>query len=173
MMRAIRERIVALALVALVASAGVLAASAQEASPSASPAASPSVTPAVVREVINEGMPEAAPGQVLQLVRYTIQPNTVLPVHIHPGMQVALIEAGTLHYTVIDGSAPVARADGTQETVTSGKQTDFAPGDRFIEAQGMVHFGENRGDEPVVILVASLFAAGQPPSTVVEATPAP
>ena len=161
-----------MAVMILVLSIGVAgyAATAQEASPSATPDATPAT---VVREVINDGNPDAAPGQVLQLVRYTIPPRTLLPVHVHPGMQVALIEAGTLHYTVVEGSAPVTRADGTRETISGGQETDFRAGDRFSEAEGMVHFGENRGDEPVVILVASLFAADQPPSTIVEATPAP
>lgn len=40
----------------------------------------------------------------------------------------------------------------------------------------MVHFGENRTGKPVVLLVASLFEADAPPSTLVEvssvATPA-
>jgi quercetin dioxygenase-like cupin family protein len=125
------------------------------------------------REIINEGYPGAAPGQVLQLVRYTIAPDTVLPVHIHPGMQVAVVESGTLHYTVIEGSVAVTRADGTTETLSSGQETDFNTGDRFVESEGMVHFGENRGIEPVVLLVSSLFAADEPPSTNVGvATPA-
>jgi hypothetical protein len=128
----------------------------------------------ITRDVINEGYPGAAPDQVLQLVRYTIEPGTVLPVHIHPGMQVALIEAGTLHYTVIEGTVDATRADGRTDTISSGVETDFATGDRFVESEGMVHFGENRGKDRVVILVASLFAADEPPSTIIdEATPLP
>lgn len=133
---------------------------ATEATPTATPAA-------VVREVINEGLPGAAPGQVLQLVRYHIPANTVLPVHIHPGMQVALVESGTLHYTVVEGSMSFVRANGETGTLHPGEETDFLPGDSLVEAQGMVHFGENRTDEPVVLLVASLFEAGVPPSSLV------
>jgi quercetin dioxygenase-like cupin family protein len=137
----------------------------------------PTATPApVVREVINEGDPAAAPGQVLQLVRYHIPPNTVLPVHIHPGMQVALVESGTLHYTVVEGSMNYVRADGKSGVLKAGEETDFHAGDSLVEAQGMVHFGENRTDEPVVLLVASLFEADMPPSSIVAtpvASPAP
>ena len=139
--------------------------------------ATPAPTAATVtREVINEGYPDAAPGQVLQLVRYTIPPNTLLPVHIHPGMQVVVVESGTLHYTVLEGRATVTRAGdvGTPpvtDQLTSGQETDFGPGDRFVESAGMVHFGENRTDEPVILLVASLFEAGVPLSTLIESSP--
>lgn len=135
--------------------------------------ATPQAAPEVVREVLMSGEPVGAPGQVLELVRYEIPPHTVLPVHIHPGMQVAMVESGTLHYTVIEGTLEFARADGTTGALHAGEETDFLPGDRLVEQQGMVHFGENRTDEPVVLLVASLFEADQPPSTVVNATPAP
>jgi quercetin dioxygenase-like cupin family protein len=128
---------------------------------------------AVVREVINEGMPVAAPGQVLQLVRYYIPPNISLPVHIHPGMQVALVESGTLTYTVVDGTASFTRTDGETGELHAGETTDFHVGDSLVEPQGMVHFGENTTDEPVVLLVASLFDADEPPSSLVGATPAP
>jgi quercetin dioxygenase-like cupin family protein len=137
----------------------------------------PAATPApVVREVINEDEPAAAPGQVLQLVRYHIPPNTVLPVHIHPGMQVALVESGTLHYTVVEGSLNYVRADGETGVLQAGEEADFQAGDSLVETQGMVHFGENRTDEPVVLLVASLFEADAPPSSIVAtpvASPAP
>lgn len=138
---------------------------AAESTPEATP-------PAVIREVIDEGMPAAAPGQVLQLVRYHIPPNISLPVHIHPGMQVALVEEGTLHYTVVEGEMSFTRANGEPGMLRSGESTDFLPGDTLVEAQGMIHFGENLTDEPVVLLVASLFDASEPPSTIIEATPA-
>ena len=144
---------------------------ANEATPAATPAA-------VIREVINEGLPQAAPGQVLQLVRYVIPANTLLPVHIHPGMQVAMVESGTLHYTVVEGAMTYVRANGETGVLNAGEETDFQPGDSLTEAQGMVHFGENRTGEPVVLLVASLFEAGVAPSSIVvvaspAASPAP
>lgn len=136
----------------------------------ATPAATPQ--PAVVREVINEGEPASAPGEILQLVQYTIPGNIALPVHIHPGMQVNVIVSGTLTYTVVEGEAQIIRADGTEETLSSGETTDLLPGDAITEPEGMVHFGANHHDEPIVILTASLFEDDEPPSTVVEASPA-
>lgn len=133
-------------------------------------AATPAATPAaVVREVINEGNPAAAPGTTLQLVRYTIPGNIALPAHTHPGMQVNVIVSGTLTYTVVEGEATITRADGTTETLASGETTDLQPGDALTEPEGMVHFGVNHRDEPIVILTASLFAAGEPPSTIIPA----
>ena len=140
-------------------------------------AATPTVAP-VVREVLGDGEPVAAPGQSLELVRFTIAPGTTLPAHTHPGMQVAWLEAGELEYTVITGEAPITRAGATpgtpgpNETLGEGQTTTFLPGDSWAEPEGVVHFGRNAGTEPVVILVASLFTTGAPPSNVVaSATP--
>ena len=131
----------------------------------------------VVREVLSSGDPASAPGDVLELVRYTIPAGTKLPAHTHPGMQVAQIVSGTLSYTVLEGTVPVTRAaSGMVEPVTAGSgEVEINPGDSFYEAEGVVHFGQNAGTEPVVILVASLFEIGMPPAHLVGtpvATPA-
>lgn len=136
-------------------------------------AATPTAAP-IVREVLGDGEPVAAPGQTLELVRFTIAPGTILPAHTHPGMQVAWLESGELRYTVVSGGeVPITRAGaapgtpGPVETLDPGETTTFHPGDSWVEPAGVVHFGENAGTEPVVILVASLFETGVPPSNVV------
>ena len=58
-------------------------------------------TVVAVRDVLVEGSPEAANGQVLQLVRYDIPAGITLAMHTHPGMQAAYIESGVLTYTVV------------------------------------------------------------------------
>ncbi len=131
---------------------------------------------AVVREVLSSGLPAAAPGDVLELVRYTIPAGTQLPAHTHPGMQVARIESGTLHYTVLAGEVPVTRAPGSDpglpDAVTAGGgEVAIGPGDAFVEAAGVAHYGRNAGPEPVVILSASLFTSGASPATLIDATP--
>jgi quercetin dioxygenase-like cupin family protein len=165
------RRAIALVLlvVTLAGALGIAAGAQSDATPAATPEA-----PAVVREVINEGEPASAPGMTLQLVRYTIPGDIALPAHTHPGMQVNTIVSGTLTFTVVEGEAAIIRADGTMETLSSGETTDLLPGDSLTEPEGMVHFGANMGEEPIVILTASLFMTDEAPSTIVDlATPAP
>lgn len=129
-------------------------------------------TVVAVRDVLVEGSPEAADGQVLQLVRYDIPPGVVLPMHTHPGMQLAWIESGVLTYHVVDGgSIPVTRAahDGTPEAtelVAPGETTELHPGDSVSELDGVVHYGENIGPDTVVILAATLLDPDEPASVV-------
>jgi quercetin dioxygenase-like cupin family protein len=161
--------IVVLAALMTLGAAGLERSAQADATPAATPEA-----PAVVREVINEGEPVSAPGMTLQLVQYTIPGDIALPAHTHPGMQVNTIVSGTLTYTVVEGEARITRADGTAETLSSGETTDLRAGDTLTEPEGMVHFGVNLHDEPIVILTASLFETHAAPSTVVDAaTPTP
>jgi len=125
-------------------------------------------TVVAVRDVLVEGSPEAANGQVLQMVRYDIPAGITLPMHTHPGMQAAYIESGVLTYTVVSGgSIPVTRGahDGTPEAtemLAPGETTELHPGDAVVEIDGVVHYGANLGTEPVIILAATLLDPNQP-----------
>jgi quercetin dioxygenase-like cupin family protein len=134
----------------------------------------PATAGAVEREVLVESEPATAPGELFQLVRYTIPGDVALPPHTHPGIQMSVIEAGTLtYYVVAEGEIVVTRADGTEELFGPGESTTLTMGDTLLEPAGIVHYGANRTNEPVLILTASLFAADEPPSTLVElGTPA-
>ncbi len=129
-------------------------------------------TVVAVRDVLVEGSPEAADGQVLQLVRYDIPAGVVLPMHTHPGMQAAYIESGVLTYHVVTGgSIPVTRAahDGTPEAselIAPGETTELHPGDSVVEIDGVVHYGENLGPDPVIILASTLLDPNEPASVV-------
>jgi quercetin dioxygenase-like cupin family protein len=130
------------------------------------------------REILVTGKPAAAPGKLLQLQRVTIPAHVKLPVHIHPGMQAAWIASGTLHYTIVQGEAQITPApmNGTPsptETLTDGSETDLHPGDSVVETEGLVHFAENRTDEPVEILIASLLTDGIPGTQEVDMTATP
>lgn len=135
--------------------------------------ATPIVIVEVVREVLSDADPESAPGEVFELVRYTIAPGAVLPVHTHPGVQMAIVESGTLTYHVVDnGMVAVTRADGTDEVIESGETVTFEAGDAWDEPEGMVHYAENLTDEPVVLIAASLLEVGEPTAILIdEATP--
>lgn len=140
----------------------------------ATPASGTPAAAAVVREVLAETEPATAPGEVFQLVRYTIPVELTLAAHTHPGIQMSVIEAGTLtYYVVADGEILVTRADGTEETFGAGESTTLEVDDSLIEPAGIVHYGANLGTEPVVLVTAALLTADEPPSTLVEqATPA-
>lgn len=142
------------------------------ASPQPATAASPAaaVSPAaepVVREILARTTnPPGAPGYDLTLVRYTIAPGAELPPHIHPGIQMASIESGTLTYRILSGTVVVhRRVDGTGtpagvETVTGPTVIELGPGDAVVEDRTMLHFGANETDAPVVILAALITDSG-------------
>jgi len=128
------------------------------------------------RAVLAQGLPEAAPGQVLQLVRYQIPFGVLLPMHTHPGLQVVWIESGVLTLNVVSGgSVPVTRDQGaapaTTELVGPGQSTELRPGDSLVEIEGIVHYAQNLGDGPVVFLAAALLEQDEPPSITVTPTP--
>ncbi|MBE9210842.1 cupin domain-containing protein [Nostoc sp. LEGE 06077] len=118
-------------------------------------------TQSVKREVLASGYPTHNQKQILELVRYTIAPKTKLPTHIHPGMQIERVEAGTLTYTVVEGEAIVTKANGTKLILKKGETVQITLGDSLVEPAGMVHYGENQTNKPVILLSASLFDAGQ------------
>ena len=140
---------------------------------SATPAASP-VAAAAVRDVLVESSPADADGQVMQLVRYDIPAGLVLPEHTHPGTQQAYIESGVLTYHVVTGGTlTVTRADGTTEQLGPGQSTELHAGDTVVETANVVHYGENLGTEPVIILAADLLDPDEPASVLYtpEASP--
>ena len=123
----------------------------------------------VVKEVLADMVdPPGGDGSTLTLIRYTIAPGAQLDPHIHPGVQLAAIESGTLAYTVESGTAVVHRADGTTENIDGPAETSLEPGDAVQEIDGMVHFGANDTDDPVVILATLLTEDGHELAEVVE-----
>jgi quercetin dioxygenase-like cupin family protein len=156
--------------------AWLLAACTQAQAPSPSTAPGQAATPAasaaaVIRSVLAAGQPSAAPDQNLELVRYTIAPHTKLAPHHHPGMQLALIESGSLTYSVIEGTITVHAADGATRTIGPGETGTIGAGEWIAETETIVHFGANDTDSPVVILAASLLAADEPPAIPVTLSP--
>jgi len=144
----------------------------QASTPVATPASATPAAGGVVREVLASSDPAEAPGEVLSLVRYTIPAGAKLPVHKHPGDQMATVISGTLTYHVVaNGDVPITRANGTKETAHPGDTITFTVGDSWVEPEGMIHYAENLTDQPVVLLSSSLFAANEPPTELV-ATPA-
>jgi quercetin dioxygenase-like cupin family protein len=125
-------------------------------------------TQSVTREVLASGYPTPDQKQMLELIRYTIAPRTKLPTHTHPGMQIERVEAGTLTYTVVKGEAKVKKANGTELILQAGKTIQLTVGDSLVEPADMVHYGENKTNQPVILLSASLFDANQPKAILIN-----
>ena len=126
---------------------------------------------AVIRHVLSSNHPLSAPGETLELVQYIIPAGAVLPVHMHPGVQMATVESGTLTYHVVShGNAIVTRADGTEEVVEPGSATTFKVGDSWVEPVGMVHYAENRTTESIILISTSLLDDDEPPTELVDET---
>jgi quercetin dioxygenase-like cupin family protein len=117
----------------------------------------------VVKDILGADVdPPGAPGRTLTLIRYTIQAAAKLAPHIHPGVQLASIQSGTLTYTVVSGTIPVKHPDGSTENLVGPITTTLHPGDAVTEVDGVVHFGANDTTEPVIILATLLTEDGMP-----------
>jgi quercetin dioxygenase-like cupin family protein len=135
----------------------------------------------ITSEVLGRGEPARPLQDELALGRVVIEPGAAIPEHEHPGTQLAVIMSGELTYTVLTDDVPVTRASDTvaagspvpEEIVTAGNTVILRAGDSVLEQPGAFHRARNAGDEPVVILLATLFASGQPRTIFVGATPTP
>ena len=155
-----RRMLLVVVVVALVPAAGAAARSL------GADARAPAPTRQALAQVVN---PRGAPGRTLGLSRVTIPAHTALAPHHHPGYQIAFIQRGTLTYTVRTGVVRIYRggADASPRrvrTLRAGDTARIRTGEWLVERQGDVHFGANRGRRPVVILLATLFTNGSPPS---------
>jgi quercetin dioxygenase-like cupin family protein len=113
--------------------------------------------------------PVGAKGRTLGLSRVTIPPHVQLALHHHAGTQIAYVQKGTLTYFVRTGAVKVYRGAADQHPrvvrrVTAGKTGKVFAGEWVIEQPHVIHFGANNGSTPVVILLATLFTNGSPPS---------
>ena len=93
--------------------------------------------------------------------------------HRHPGTQIAFIQKGTLTYTVGTGAVNVYRGAADRNPrvvrrVAAGQTGKVRAGEWVIEQPRVVHFGANEGERPVLILLATLFENGSPPSIPVQ-----
>ncbi|MGC4190920.1 MAG: cupin domain-containing protein [Thermomicrobiales bacterium] len=123
--------------------------------------------------LIDDSSDAGAPGETLSLTRYTIPAGATLPLHYHPGVQLASVESGELTYHVVEGELYVTRADGTTATYQSGSTVVLAAGDSWEEPEGMIHYAENLTDQPVVLISTALLDSDQDATILVEGTPAP
>ena len=110
-----------------------------------------------------------APGQTLYVVRFTFRPGSEIFPHRHPGTTVLAVESGALGWTLLEGTAHVARGAATGGTAT---EDVTAPGTEVLLAPGAAihyeddvahtaHTARNAGDGPLVLLPALVLEAGR------------
>ena len=127
---------------------------------------------------LSSGAPAGVDGKTLVLVRVIFEPGGGIGPHTHPGTLAQTVESGRFGFNLLEeGEMRMVRSGeagtpGVEELVPVGQEVELGPGDSFIET-GMMHTGRAIGDEPVVLLYAGLFEAGEPLTTCVEGTPTP
>lgn len=109
----------------------------------------------VVRTVVADGVECSWDGAPLpaypvsrpqiSVVHYVVPPHARLSMHSHP-----VINAGM----VLCGELTVVAADGAERT--------FRAGEGVVEMVGRRHYGENRGDEPVELVMCYAGAGALP-----------
>lgn len=119
----------------------------------------------VRRNVYGQTAPPNAPGQQLYLQQVVIDPGAKLAEHFHEGTQLTTIRAGVLTYNVVSGTAVVTRKNGSTDTYEGPKVVTLRRGDVLVEDESLVHYGSNKGKQPVVIELAALLRDGAPLST--------
>ena len=93
-----------------------------------------------------EPLPAYPVGRPLvSLLRILIPPHARLEVHVHP-----VVNAGV----VLRGELTVVAGNGTERT--------FRPGEGIVEMVGTLHYGENRGDDEVELVMFYAGAEGVP-----------
>lgn len=128
----------------------------------------------VVRAALAQDVdPAGAKGRTLGLSRVDVPPGAQLPLHRHPGVQIARIDRGVLNYTVVTGSVTVWRGNPEVKatkvrTIDAGRTAPIRSGQWIVEKPGTIHRAANRGKTPIVIYISSLFRNGAPPAIPVE-----
>jgi len=124
----------------------------------------------VVREALAQDVdPPGAKGRTLSLSRVDVPPGAELPLHRHPGVQIARIARGVLTYTVVTGRVNVWRGNPEVKaikvrTIAAGQTAPVRSGQWIVEKPGTIHRAANRGKAGIVIYISSLFRDGAPPA---------
>lgn len=109
-----------------------------------------------------------ASGRTLALTRVNVPAGAKLALHHHSGTQISSIQAGTLTYTVKTGQVKVmtgpSDAPKLVRTIKAGQTGAIKTGQWMVEQPNVIHQAANQGSTKVVILLATLFPHGAPPS---------
>ncbi|HEX7883633.1 MAG TPA: cupin domain-containing protein [Afipia sp.] len=105
------------------------------------------VKPVLSATTTSSGQPIVLPQKDAQVIvsTYEIAPGAVLPKHKHPFPRYAYVQAGTIEVINVD----------------TGKTETLKTGDFILEAVDQWHFGANKGEVPVKLLVIDMVEKGQ------------
>ena len=111
-----------------------------------------------------------APQRTMVLSKVVVAPGARLALHRHRGTQIARVAAGVLAYTVQSGAVVVREGDAEKDprkvrTISAGQTARISAGQWLVEQPSDVHRAANRGEQPVVIYLATLLEEGAPPAT--------
>lgn len=109
----------------------------------------------VVRTVVVDGAGSSWDGALLpdypqgapriSVVHYVVPPHARLAVHRHPVINAGMVLRGVLTVVAVDG-----------------EERTFRAGEGVVEMVGRMHYGENRGEEPVELVMCYAAAEGLP-----------
>lgn len=113
---------------------------------------------------------QGAPGRTMVLSKVVVEPGAKLALHHHLGTQISRVAAGTLTYTVRQGSALAWEGDAEKDPrlvrkITAGQTARIKSGQWLVEQPSDIHEAANRGSTSVVIYLSTLLKSGSPPAT--------
>lgn len=119
---------------------------------------------------------QGAPNRTMVLSKVVVEPGAHLALHHHLGTQISRVTAGTLTYTVRQGSAVLRSGEAEHphliRRIKAGQTARLRPGQWLVEQPSDIHEAANHGSTPVVIYLATLLKTGAPPATPVTLTTA-
>ncbi|MDQ3412456.1 MAG: cupin domain-containing protein [Chloroflexota bacterium] len=122
----------------------------------------------LIRATFDRGSPEPV---ALRLLRIVLEPDGFSKSHAHPGVELGVVEAGTL-VVQVEGRAVLLRADADVDAgsmaVPAGVEVSLGPGDRIAYAAGTLMTFRNPGPDQTTILAATILPTGPdaPPGAV-------
>jgi quercetin dioxygenase-like cupin family protein len=181
----IRTSLLALGIAFTLVGGQAIGRAAQEATPG--PIAPHELAPGVIAEVYAGAPSDRASGQTVYLARFVFQPGAEIFPHSHPGTTVLGVQSGSFGWTLVEGTAHVAReaaagATGPTEDLTEpGTEVILEPGDAIFYEDDVVHTARGAGDAETVVLGTLVLTSGEPllmaaeemAGMATEATPAP
>jgi quercetin dioxygenase-like cupin family protein len=117
---------------------------------------------------LGAGRPASAPGHLLTVFRFELEPGQVVPPHRHPGVTNLHIEVGTMTFRLYEGAATVLRGGQIAEPLPAGTETLLETGDGIFYDFDAIHEASNPDPTPNRVLSVTLMDESQPATIPVD-----